>query len=526
MACTEISDDTVRRAACDRCRKQKLRCVRLDDGESSICQRCTSAKAICEYGVPKPVGRPQGSRKRKAAEIAIEVPISPSPSDPERHRLRSLDESDEVVQNYFEEHMDIKESLPALDSGNDSLFPGWDSIWPVGQPNTPTLSVMDNPQNLLRLNEMAAPLEWHKDSLISQTQGFPLTPMPSDSGLIDASAFSISDASSDPKLHALPSVEDPCDFLVEKKFDARGAKQIKRSQSSPQGLRSAQQSRMQLLSDLTMSLFRLLDDSHHLQQQVRESGALPTFPTQFAGKLIEVSNSFLDLLQAFSPAVAPNDDEDDEEDEDSEQEMVRFHHVSYSAIPYTPPSDISDGEVSPTTSPSTKRRKLSKPRALGKRPVTDTITILQILANYLRLRSLHSLLYSAIQLHLEQRSADSTNAEWSRTARNISLFPDLHIGGASLEQFSNFHIKLVLQVGAHLLGECERTLGLPDKHRIGERNSNKEAGLLETSISVELLEMTLRDSDDGDSLGDFNSPTAIRDLLAKLKVMLRGSINI
>ena len=47
------------KAACDRCRGQKLRCI-WDFPEQ--CRRCARAKAICTVPRPKPIGRPPSAR--------------------------------------------------------------------------------------------------------------------------------------------------------------------------------------------------------------------------------------------------------------------------------------------------------------------------------------------------------------------------------------------------------------------------------------------------------------------------------
>lgn len=53
-----------KRGACDRCRGQKLRCLRDDqsqDGSQAACVRCFKAGATCSYGIAKRAGRPPAS---------------------------------------------------------------------------------------------------------------------------------------------------------------------------------------------------------------------------------------------------------------------------------------------------------------------------------------------------------------------------------------------------------------------------------------------------------------------------------
>ncbi|KAG9962173.1 hypothetical protein KCU61_g4951, partial [Aureobasidium melanogenum] len=54
---------TLKRQFCDRCHKQKLRSLRLSDGESGACERCTRLKTQCVYSSALPKGRPRGQNR-------------------------------------------------------------------------------------------------------------------------------------------------------------------------------------------------------------------------------------------------------------------------------------------------------------------------------------------------------------------------------------------------------------------------------------------------------------------------------
>ena len=60
-----------KRAACDRCRGQKLRCPR--DGQSGLsdsieCARCAKVGAVCSFGTSKRAGRPSNSKFKVSTE--------------------------------------------------------------------------------------------------------------------------------------------------------------------------------------------------------------------------------------------------------------------------------------------------------------------------------------------------------------------------------------------------------------------------------------------------------------------------
>ena len=46
------------RQSCDRCHKQKLRCIRNKNTNSGVCDRCLSKRAQCVYSLSLPKGRP------------------------------------------------------------------------------------------------------------------------------------------------------------------------------------------------------------------------------------------------------------------------------------------------------------------------------------------------------------------------------------------------------------------------------------------------------------------------------------
>ncbi|KAF2721316.1 hypothetical protein K431DRAFT_72804 [Polychaeton citri CBS 116435] len=58
-----VTKPSGQKAACSRCRGQKLRCV-WDSGESQ-CQRCQKADALCAMPSPKPMGRPPRQHHHK-----------------------------------------------------------------------------------------------------------------------------------------------------------------------------------------------------------------------------------------------------------------------------------------------------------------------------------------------------------------------------------------------------------------------------------------------------------------------------
>lgn len=73
-----------KRASCDRCRLQKLKCPRPESADLSTCARCRYLGKQCVYSAPLPKGRPSGSRNStsKSYTTPKEVPLLPQPSLP------------------------------------------------------------------------------------------------------------------------------------------------------------------------------------------------------------------------------------------------------------------------------------------------------------------------------------------------------------------------------------------------------------------------------------------------------------
>jgi len=94
-------------AACDRCRGQKMKCVRI--GNQSKCQRCRRADAACVVPLPKPMGRPP--RKDRAGK-ASSPPKSNSPDD-------ATETAPTVVSG------DVEAAVTSHDTGTYSYNP-WD----------------------------------------------------------------------------------------------------------------------------------------------------------------------------------------------------------------------------------------------------------------------------------------------------------------------------------------------------------------------------------------------------------------
>ncbi|KAJ3498153.1 hypothetical protein NLG97_g1339 [Lecanicillium saksenae] len=79
MESGSTSPTPAKRASCDRCRLQKIKCPQTDSDDLSSCARCRSLSMECVYSAPLPKGRPSRSRKStsKSHTPPKEVPLLP-----------------------------------------------------------------------------------------------------------------------------------------------------------------------------------------------------------------------------------------------------------------------------------------------------------------------------------------------------------------------------------------------------------------------------------------------------------------
>lgn len=133
------------------------------------------------------------------------------------------------------------------------------------------------------------------------------------------------------------------------------------------------------------------------------------------------------------------------------------------------------------------------------------------------------------------------------------VFPGLSLDGVCLDDFAKFQIKFLLQITAHTLGEIEGVLGLPEGYRVSRRDSafganpaangtagkrgQRRRGILETGcVSKGFIEMTMTErglnmestatgTGTGTGIGVGDWLMCIRDHLAELRKLLKGTIN-
>ena len=292
----------------------------------------------------------------------------------------------------------------------------------------------------------------------------------------------------------------------------------------------AQQQLMQHLSELDMRLHsELMNLNTQSQDDNSDSAALFN---QFVGSTFQSSATFLNILKSFYPTAACASS--------AEPPLASTNPTSIIIHPNSrSPSDMSnfsdaaprltnkvdtDLQASAANAMATKRpyNKLirSAPSETTKSLPSnvDMATVLQLLRCYIRIIHLHSIFYSKFSAYLAALPPGPYQPP--------PVFPGIRVGGVPLDDFGTFQMKLLLQISTHILGEIEMALGLPDGYRISKKNAGV-CGILEKSVSVAFIEMTMRESERTTGFGVESDRTAsIRRDLAWLRLRLKGTINI
>ena len=328
----------------------------------------------------------------------------------------------------------------------------------------------------------------------------------------------------------------------------------------------AQHQRMQQISELTTSLYSLITADN---QQERPRSATNTTSSslannlqgQFVGSVLKYSTAFLKILKSFHPSTSSSlttrpltqfsvlgSSDSDASASDTASIFSDFARKSSAHRMRSP----QDGGLRRHHSVAASRSAFSNDHDPPSTPIpADVTTVFQLLICYIRIIHLHSILYARILDHLLASSPSSRNHDGNRNNLAASqrqeqhkqevqqpppIFPGLQVGGVSLDDFSVFQVKLISQISTHLLGEIEMALGLPNGFRISRRTPGT-TGVLETSVSVQFIETTMREIETtmpttrgrGPEMGvgvEQDRVNSIRENLVSLSHLLKGTINI
>ncbi|KAK3170076.1 hypothetical protein OEA41_009461 [Lepraria neglecta] len=535
-----------KRAACDRCRGQKLRCLREDQNGGSNngkCIRCNTAGAVCSFSASKRAGRPpawasstpverRGREKSGAGGQTRKQTVCAGRSEndvAEGQQGDNCDQSRSVRTVIDEEgdmdigHTSLADEFLARPLNDSSMHDSdWEPLADLPWPDEGTTAFY-NGRTQSGLESFAYGHNWSLPTTLStslESNAIPAHFKTSNDQMSESSSLAVGQGDAHVGAQAGERDEGSINFISTsftpktKDFAEVGSGLPSESLTSGD---DAQHRRMQELSELGMSLYSQLIANEEYHQAQTSTGSLG-LRENFVGNIIKSSATFLNLLTTFYPSSS-------------------IKHSTSKVSVFDPTDD--DDDVSPSnasilsdfatiagdrTRPCQWKRSVSRASIVSNikedpRPVTaDMTTIFQLLTCYIRIIRLHSIFYTQIHDYLTVLPSKCETPP-------PPIFPGIQVGGVPLDEFRNFQVKLLLQISTHVLGEIEMLLGLPEGYRISKKNPQSQ-GILETSVSVQFVEMTMRENGRIGLGIEWDRVKSIRDKLGSLRVLLKGTINI
>ena len=564
-----------KRAACDRCRGQKLRCIREDQNSNSpqaTCIRCFKAGATCSYDTGKRVGRstackssaPQerrgnGHRITKASGIASRSNANPSgqsgyldskagtwqdqhgsgnpSSGPEEYTAdqESERETEDTTPTYAQSPSSLHDSsnvlgeidleYSACSTSSTATLPWPDEImtpfsyqdaeeasgfepfgskygWALHNNRAPPMDIQvpnsNGEQHIdVGVSSYEIPAQYcPKDTLIA---GLPDEAM--DIELLTTSAHATSfeptkavdarpcrdrdDHRGSAQFSQSSRVNVPANPSLLNDF-AKPEAEIKLDKESL-SMEEIQHQLMQELSKLAMDLYAQLATSDPENHQLTSGGTVTAFQDHFIGSVLRSSDTFLTLLSSFSTPVTLST-------------SSSLHSASSTSYRTTIYESSDSGTSTPSLASESNDHGMNEMvQPYGKRPAgnsdelepptpIDMATVLQLLTCYIRVVHLHSIMHA--------RMLDYMSAFLQHNTQHVELippvFPNMQVGGVSLNRFGTFQIKLLMQISVHVLGEIESALGLPTEFRVGKSKGGK-MGVLGESVSGEFVKCLMNE---------------------------------
>ena len=526
-----------RRAACDRCRGQKLRCSREDNHEASNnskCIRCNTAGAICSFSSAKRPGRPPASLNSLPAERKGKQKSGARRQTGKQSGCTKIADYD-VAEGQQGQDYDQSQSAPTLtddegdidmgrtSSADDFLThplndlsmrdPDWKSLVDISLPDE-GITAFYNELSQSGLDSFGCGHDWSLPTALSSNLESKAT-----ATLFQGLGDQMSESSPLMFDQRQTSVQSQAGTNEKVLFDLatlNSTPETKGSENSSNEVPSesltsdddAQHRRMQELSELGMDLYsQLVANEEYLQAQTT-TGSLG-LRGDLVGNILKSSATFLNLLKTFYPSSS------------TKSAAKAFAPESTDGDNISPPfasicTDIpSIGAEHPQA--SQQEHSVTSNIQDATRPVTaDMTTIFQLLTCYIRVIRLHSIIYMQVHDYL-------ITVPSKRELPLPPIFPGIEVGGFPLDVFRNFQVKLLLQILAHLLGEIEMLLGLPEGYRVSKKDRQSQ-GILEASVSGQFVEMTMREN--GRAGVEWDRFKSIADKLGSLRVLLKGAINI
>ena len=549
-----------KRAACERCRRQKLRCVRDDAGKDSDlefgkCNRCKAINADCHYGVAQRAGRRKTTHRTAiSGEIAtgssnccasvgapsqarglsqnqaetFDSPDATSASDiwrdgnplddffdnndlassfsalPNEHFISSLDHADHNANSFSNDAL----ALTSL-SGNAATA--------LSQNETETDSLCQ----MLDLSSYDSSMERMDWSCLFGKQS--LQPQPFGATQSEDCSSAEQVLPQDYEMLDVALSQEPLDLdsalQSSGKVDFARAPSVKRHLKIDTSAAAIAVDKAPPSDEFHQNTWRLSQLEVILHSVLASCASSENKPEPLSSGMYLDDSSIADVLKCSTAFM---------------DILASFFRPTGSQIPSMSSPQLSDGLCTPSslsdwTTLSENLPQWQKDLSTSTRKTLDNSepsrsadmpTAFKLLMCYLQITHLHSILYARIYRTLsEQVQNDGKNSQLP------PIFPGMQVGGVPLDDYGNFQVKYLLQILTHLLGEIEARLGLPTNLRIS-KESVQRRGILEASVSPQFVEMAVMEHRRKGATDGSNGYVNIKDSLRKIREILKTAIEV
>ena len=536
----------VKRAACERCRVRKLRCIRSDEGNSSgtgyrECDRCKAISAECHYGVARRAGRPKTVPKVDTVEELCTEPsqccaLRTSSNQTEMMNNLNVTEANddcndgEHVEGLFDTGnlalswlaSTDEQFMPTLDETNQSVVGSSNDLFSassfseiIGTALHQNKSDADPFNSGLELFDQEPSIgrtDWSSNSFRSPSTHFQETRPCQGSAYIHNQHDSLQE-------YARLGAKLPQELLHDAS-DAQRKGKTNESEMSSSLLNSSSNNVLELdpspmSSDAHQNTVQLSQLELTLQSVLRSKdtrGSLlnsigPDDP--FIAAVLKCSMDFTNILTFFfEPASQPT-------------LCSLFPPMSRNVSI----SSGVNGQIGLRGDPSQWQRGDSMSASTTcnfKEPsrIADMPTALKLLLCYLRIVHLHSTLYTKIHKALLEQLQSK-----KQIIQIPPIFPGMHVGGVFLDGYGKFQVKYLVQILTHLLGEIEVRLGLPKGFRVGQEQIQRK-GILQVSLSSEFIEQAIIEHSRKEAIEQTDGLSSLKRSLEEMRELLRSEIEI
>jgi hypothetical protein len=523
-----MNSEISRRSACDRCRGQKLRCVREvqsrseGSGDESLtpCDRCLKAGAECvngDYSRREITGdartqitsasscssheqTPQNPLPRTSASYSAGSSFSRPPTRSDSRRIEEPTRFNEMANvdsrgGFFPESMERPSKRRSLEPSYKQLDPNVHNLDPGQYQNTfvhPS-SVSDrisssNGNNSLSLGQLDNG-PFNLDTSLTKithhfngdTVDFGMCLNTASTSHLDGNSASLTDA------------------LLPGNGDSRSGHSALSGTSSPLPTMNSPGDCIHYLSDLCSRLVKTANDDSNLETLVDilsynphlSSGISSTLPKNAIGQVLESSQLFLDILSTLRSLTSPKQ---------SKESSPTNSECSYSNLwdsgeldsPVTcnknmlPDNALAEARLSSAssttykTTPGHNRNQPATPSPSASTLPLDVPTTFIILTCYMWLLRTYDTIFSRIYACLS-----------SEASTIPSIMPDLKIGGFNLCERKDLQVGILVQLSTHMLERIEEMLGISVISST-PRHEDVNKGLLDSASSSALLDLMFR----------------------------------